>query len=423
MILLCTTCGTELFKQFLLQVMCYPPKYIIPDIPWGVERVAEAGVDRVDKINRGADGVDLAKCQALAGETALIVFVDYAEDPGSKEPRPEYFPVREAKIVAARSYAGKLLLDVCLCNFVYYDDEVRRGYDSDLGKAISGAPPPPERLWNRRIAGQAGIVKAIPTGPQRMLYADNRTWKSGGKFVLRFKKANNAEPDLAFKPEPETKAEEVEDEHDDWKSVVDRIASSWAMKTKLFYQIEVQQNASSHRARRQDPKDVRGKPVYGLSSGDRAALVVHFYFGDVDRRSMARTLLEITADPTYLSTVGNSLIDVYPEQWSGKVERLQLIVKRQLSEVFTRLRIQERANTPTTDAALATVELYLRIVPRGFYIWMILALFFTGSFLNAVPEDFGAPDFQVGWGAKVLGSVMMATAFWLGFSKLPAKGD
>lgn len=406
MVLLCTTAGTELFKQFVLQVMSYPNGYIVSDVPWGLDRVR-------------ADSLD---CDALKKDNALVVFVDYYEDPESLAPRASYRPLREAKIVNARNYAGKLLLDLRMGGFVYYSPDVERGYPAG-GSAGSTAALPAEQLrWNQRIGAEDDIPQAIATDPGKpMKYKDFGSWKSGGLFVLRLKDTPGMPP-VDFLIVGDKSRDGIRDQHDDWKGVIDRIAGSYQMKDKLFYQVELKKTRSN--GTRDFPTTFGGKTVYRLSSGDYAQLVVHFYFGaGVGHRDLSQMLLEVSTDPAYLSTVGNALIQVYPDQAAGKVETLELIVKRQLSEEFTRVRIQQQIAIASGAASLATVELYLRIIPRRLYIWILVALFFAGSFLDAVPEDLGGPGFKVGWGAKLLGSAMMAGAFWLGFSKLPSKGE
>ncbi|MDX6576325.1 MAG: hypothetical protein QOE96_2278 [Blastocatellia bacterium] len=106
-------------------------------------------------------------------------------------------------------------------------------------------------------------------------------------------------------------------------------------------------------------------------------------------------------------------IDVYPRQTSGKIEQLRLIAKKQLSQEFTRVTIQQTAVTP----ALATTELYIRLRPRQWQIPAILIAFCLGTLLSSLPESVGWI-----WLWKVMGAALMTGAFWLAFSKLPGKG-
>ncbi len=398
MVLLCSTAGTELFKQFVLQVMCYPNGYIISDVPWGLDRVH----------------LDCRNSDALKAQDALIVFVDYYKGEKTLEPQAVYLPLRRAKIVNARNYAGKLLLDLCTEDFVYYGAEVDPSYAADRAGTTDGGTP--ALRWNRRLAAQDGIPKAVATSPATaMRYEHFQSWKSGGMFVLPMRESAG-EPALDF-----ATSAEVRVQHNDWKSVVDSIAASWPMKGKLFYQIDLFDPSSK------TPQSLAttfaGKTVFGVASGECVELFLHFYFGsEVDRRGSAQTLLDVTTDPSYLSIVGNTSIQIYPDQSAGKIETLQLVLKPQLSEAFTRLRMQQRSADAAGSAALATVELYLRILPRRLFIWMLVMLFFAGSFLGGVSENLSISTFNVGWLAKLLGSLMMAGAFWIGFSKLPSKG-
>jgi hypothetical protein len=398
MVLLCSTAGTELFKQFVLQVMCYPNGYVISDVPWGLDRVR----------------TDCLKSDALKTEDALIVFVDYYEDQKTLEPRAVYLPLRRVKIVNARNYAGKLLLDLRTDDFVYYGPDVARVYDADReGTAVS---VPPAQRWNERIGAQDGVLKAIATSPNTaMRYKDFPSWQSGGMFVLQLRDTAG-EPGLDFAAPPDVRAQ-----HNDWRSVVDRIAPAWQMQGKLFYQLDLFESAS--KTPRSLAGTFGGKTVYGVASGDCVELLLHFYFGaGVDRHGLVQTLLEVTTDPTYLAIVGNTSIQIYPNQSAGKIETLQLVLKPQLAEAFTRVRMQQRSADTATGAALATVEIYLRILPRRLFISILVGLFFAGSFLNALPQDLGTLTSNAGWVAKLLGSLLMAGAFWIGFSKLPSKG-
>lgn len=382
MILLFSSAGEEIFKQFILEVLCYPSGYLIVDVPYSVGRVEDRFVHRPADLER---------------KRGVMVFVDYAACEHGVEPC--YLPFRLAKIERAQIFAGKLLLDLRLGEYIHYDDDVKRSY-VDNGWALSAS-----RLWNKIIAQQRNAPHVVARDPAHPLDPRNpATWKSGGKFVIEVGDAT-----LDFQPDQERR-DEIRRRCEDWKSTIDMLADRTQLRDKLFYQIRglvrpgkgdgIPLNAAG------------GQAVYDVRPGDSFDLMLHFYYGDKKRQGTKR-VLEVTTESGYLATLGRTAIDVYPEQISGKIERLRLVVKRQLSEEFTRVMIQEK---DAPRPSLVGAEVYLHIRPRWLYVWLILGLFFLGALANALPTEW-----KWVWLPKVVGSLLMAVSFWLAFSKFPSK--
>jgi hypothetical protein len=412
MILLFSSGGEEIYKQFVLRVLCYPTEHILSDVPYSLDRVASP--------------FDQSPADLVKEQKAVIVLVDYVitgNDGGSLE--PVFLPLRMATIIRASRFAGKLLLDVRLGSYPYYDEEIRRGYHGnsyDLGA----------RLWSRVIRETPLSPRPKPSSSDKPIKPDDRSsWVSSGKFVLKI-----ADEGLDFQVHDSRGEETIRAECDDWKSVIDMVTQRGQFEDKLFYQIWGLRKPEVDLVRKHfwsdlfygvgvgvrlkksiDEDGVRlltlgDRSVYELSAGDSAELVLHFYQGK-KRLAQDKKTLEIITDDSYLTTLGMLAIDVYPQQTSGKIEQLRLIAKKQLSQEFTRVTIHEtNVQTPT----LAGSELYIRLQPRRGYIGAILIAFFLGTLLNSLPEHF-----RWIWVWKVLGGGLMAGAFWLAFSKFPSK--
>ena len=387
MILLFTSAGEEVYKQFVLQVLCYPSQFILTDIPYRLKRV-----DRP---------YDLSPAE-LTNQDAAIVLVDYVESDGPNATiEPIFLPLRMATIVRASRFAGKLLLDVRLGKFPYYDDDTRKGYE------IPNAPLSPPRLWNHVIKANTNAPHPKERTPGVPIDPKNRdSWVSSGKFVLNISKGL-----LDFEVIDSRGEARIQAECEDWKSVIDMATSRRQLEDKLFYQIcDLKKSDSEENVQVQT---IGRRSVYEISAGDSAELALHFYQPERPPTGKKR-VLKITTDDKYLGNLGKIAIDVFPQQISGKIEHLRLIVKKQLSQEFTRVSINEG---DTDLPALATTELYLVIRPRRFFVGAILIAFALGVLLNALPEHV-LPWF---WVWKVLGSILMAGAFWLAFSKFPSK--
>jgi hypothetical protein len=390
MIVLITSAGREMYKQFILQVLCYPNEYVLPDVPYGLDRVAEPFAHSATD---------------LSGQLAVVVLVAYKDNNGV--PEAQFYPLRLARIVKSRIIAGKLLVDLRLGLFPYYEDGIQTAY-RDPGVTIDTG-----KKWSRVLCQKRDAPVATARPGKTMQFADPASWRSDGKFVFSI-----ADNDLDFNID---KAAEVAVRYhrDDWKSVIDMIAPSSQLKDKLFYQISV----LSGRAEKTDKRltEYGSKTIYDLQSGDSADLFVHFYFGGGHghSREEGKRVLEISTDRSYVATIGRSSIDVYPQQFEGKIESIQLIAKKQMSEEFTRLAIREKDGVAGFPA-LATAELYLRIRPKPALIWVVLTLFFVGALLSALAIDLPLPSPLNSIGSKVVGSIMMAIAFYLGFAKFPS---
>jgi hypothetical protein len=403
MIALISSAGEEIYKQFVLRVLCYPTGHILADVPYSLDRVASP--------------FDRLPCD-LTNEKggAVIVLVDYVRSSGADPLKPIFLPLREATIVKARRIAGKLLLDVRLGDCCFYDAEVKAGYANQ----ITDARP---RIWSAVISSASESPRPMRKDPARPIDPDDHTsWVSTGKFVLEI--ARDALDFRVF-----DRAESVRTEYEDWKSVVDMITQRGQFDDKLFYQIWGLRKPAIESIRFQGLKTLLGRlrlrnledhsgvkvltlgerTVYQLMAGDSAELGLHFYHGQKRLKNIRRSL-EVTTDDAYLATLGMVTMDVYAGQTSGKIEQLRLIARKQLSQQFTRLTIQEKADPP----ALATTELYVRIQPRRWHIAIILIAFLLGTFLNSLPEQ--TPRI---WLWKVVGAALMTGAFWLAFSKFP----
>lgn len=396
MILLLSTGGKEIYKEFVLRVLCYPTEFVLADVPYSVDLVQD---------------IYTRDPAALEGSDAVICFIEYVERGNATPPLEAVFiPLRLAQIEEARRYAGKLLLRLRLGDFVYYNDAAKRAYmkaESDDASRLS---------WNQAI-------KRLPLAPHAKSTRedghidprDGDSWHSSGKFVIGL--PNDFELPKAGSPR-------IRAERDDWKNTIDIMAGRTQLADKLFYQIgglrgvgggEVSLSAHQRRS------------VYALAPGTSVDLTLHFYYGDGRRTDPKRTL-EVVTPAEYLTILGNTNIEVDPAQKSGKVETVRIRAKRQLAEELSYLAIRDKT-VPT--AVLASTELYFRITPRWEYVGLILGLFFVGSLMSGLPADFKTPSVFVGtfvegllarpWLVKVLGSCAMAGAFYLGFSKFPSK--
>jgi hypothetical protein len=393
MILLFSSAGEEIYKQFILQVLCYPHGFTIPDVPYSLGRV-----------NRPFDDAP----EGLIGKTSAIVFVDYVVD--GKTVEPTFLPLRLARIEKAMRFAGKLLLHLTLGEYMHYDDTVRRAYTEQIEQDAS-------RRWNRVIR-QTPNTPSVTARPSRQIDGeDPSSWGSGGKFVVEIE---DGKLDFSVPAQAATK---IRGEYEDWKSTVDMIADRKQLRDKLFYQI-----CGVSRSDKSDEviplRPFHGKSVYEIRPGDSLDLVLHFYYGS-KKRTGDRRVLDIITESPYLATLGRTSIDVYPEQISGKIEKLRIIAKKQLSEEFTRLAIREGTGTKDTspkEISLTATQLDIRIRPRQFYVATIMAAFLLGTLFNALPEH-ASWSSLLGWLGvyKILGSGLMAVAFFLAFSKFPSK--
>ena len=393
MILLFSSAGEEIYRQFILQVLCYPKGFIIPDVPYSLGRV-----------NRPFDETP----EGLKGKTSVIVFVDYVALGKSVE--PTFLPLRLAQIEKATRFAGKLLLHLKLGEYVYYDDTARRAYSEEIEQE---AP----RRWNRVIR-QTPDTPSVKARDSRQVDAeDPESWGSGGKFVVEI-----GDGRLDFKVAAETE-EKVRREFEDWKSTVDMIADRKQLRDKLFYQI-----CGVSRSDQSEAIPLRvfnGRSIYEIRPGNSLDLMLHFYYG-AKKRTGDRRVLEIITESPYLATLGRTSIDVYPEQMSGKIETLRIIAKKQLSEEFTRVALREGGGSKDTspkDPSLTATQLDVRIKPQQFYVGTIMSAFLLGTAFNAIPAD-ATWSSLTGWPGvyKIVGSGLMAVAFFLAFSKFPSKG-
>jgi hypothetical protein len=382
MIVLVSSGGEEIYQQFVLQVLCYPCGHILPDVPYSLARVCSPFDQSPDDLKKGTK--------------AVIVLVDYVPSGNLTTPlEPVFVPLREATISRARRFAGKLLLDLTLDNYCYYDEQIKQSYD-DKGTDI--AP----RFWSRVIRSIPQSPHPAPASGGSIDPSDPKSWVSAGKFVLQI---DDDKLDLRVL----SIAEQVRAERDDWKSVVDMVTKRGQFEEKLFYQVSEFRSPDTNNS--VPLLTVGDRTVYALTAGTSAELVLHFYQGR-KRQSKNKSVLQVSTDNTYLTTLGTISIDVYPNQTSGKIEHLRLIAKKQLSQEFTRLTINEAVGTP----ALASAELYIRLNPRKWQIPAILLMFVLGTFLNSLPEHF-----KWLWLWKVVGAILMTLSFWLAFSKLPGK--
>lgn len=409
MIVLISSGGEEIYKQFVLRVLCYPTGHILADIPYSRGRVAEQFKQSTDPLISDEEG-------------AVIVLVDYEETGDTNNPlQPVFLPLRTVKIINPRRVAGKLLLDARLGDYCYYDEDVQKGYSNQAQQI------PPSRMWSAVIAGTDQSPHAMPKDQTRQIDPkDHSTWVSAGNFVLSV-------PAKALDFKVNGDATTVRSEREDWKLVVDMITRRTQFEEKLFYQIWALQRPALDKSNygflyrlrnkfnSEDKKigitTMGGRSVYQLTAGDSAELGLHFYHGRKKQKADQR-LLEITTEDAYLASLGMREMEVYSGQTSGKIEQLQLIAKQQLSQQFTRITICEKQVPGASSAiqpALASTELYLHIRPRRWHIALILIMFFAGTFLNAVPDQTRGK-----WVWKIIGSVLMTLAFWIGFSKLPS---
>jgi hypothetical protein len=380
MIFLFSSAGHETYKQFILQLLCYPTDYILTNVSYSLDLVQEKFC---------------YDPKQLVERSALIIFVDY--DAVGEGIQPVFFPLRRSHITKAAPFGGKLLLDLKLGKFIYYDDLVQRAYKSDIQVEL-------RRRWNTLIKQEQSAPQAVPRPPCTTI--DPKTpasWKSSGKFVIE---VDDGIIDVDNDPQKE---KEIAERCDDWKSVIDMIAPRKQLADKLFYQIKLTKPGASETL---PITNINGGTVFQLTSGDYVDLVVHFYQGK-EKRMGAKKMLATTVDSGFISTIGRTSIDVYPDQHSGKVEKILLIVKKQLSKDVTRVIIREDV---TDESSLANVELYLLVEPRMSLIAYILILFFVGSLLNALP-----PDPKWLWFLRVIGAALMAISFWLAFAKFPSK--
>lgn len=364
-----------MYKQFILEMLCYPNGHFLPDVPYGLDRVEAQFHHLPDR---------------LEGKTALVVFVDYRVEQDSV--KPVFRPLRLATIERSQILAGKLLLDLALSDYMYYDTRERN------------ATGP----WNAAISELDEAPRVERVG-SRIEPGDSSTWKSGGKFVLEI-----GDGRLDLRPDA-TKEPEIRSRADDWKSIVDLLAETKQLGDKLFYQI--QGLVRMGKAGRVPLSAEDNRAAYQVKAGESVDLILHFYHGK-KRRSGHKRMLRVSTESDYLKLLGGPTVDVYPEQISGKVHRLRVIAKKQLAEGSTRIAIRENISEPGAAGfvpALASTELSLRIKPRGFYIGSILALFVVGTLFNSVPDD---PEGT--WLLKVTGAGLMGLAFWLAFSKFPS---
>ncbi|MBV9439136.1 MAG: hypothetical protein JOZ24_04005 [Candidatus Eremiobacteraeota bacterium] len=385
MIVLYTSAGREQYVQFVLQVLSYPESYVLADVPFGLDRVGGKYAESVDQ---------------LAGLPAVIVLVGY-DATAEGAPAPRFYPLRQVTIDSSRCVAGKLLLDLELQQFPLYDDAVRQSY-------VAPGPATP-RAWCKVLAEADDSPRAIPTGSAPMRFAHKTSWKSGGKFIIELSPRS-----LDLDVDPAIEAS-VRRQRNDWKSVIDMIGSTTLLSNRLFYQTSLLGDRLEQTPKK--PARYGTQFVYQLRSEEIAELVVHVYLGPAgDTLTADKKVLEVAADDAYIATIGRSSIDVYPQQREGKIETLQLVTKRQTAEQFTRLTLRQSDGGPLP--VLTTTEFYLRIVPRGGLLALTVGLFVLGTLLNGL--DFNIPIKSGGsLPLKVLGSLVMAAAFYLGFARLP----
>lgn len=380
MLFLFSSAGDEVYRQFILQVLCYPKRYVRLDVPYGLGRVQQKFRDQP---------------QLLEGKTALIVFVTYVGR--GKLPEPVYFPLRECVIIKAKLFAGKVLLDLDLGEFVYYEDWVRRAYEEDV-------PLDPRKKWNSVIKASGGPT-ASPKAPYtQMDFSNPESWGSKGDFVME---VDESVIDVTVDPQ---KAEGVRERSDDWISVIDVISKQNLLAGKLFYQICQLRDAK--RSEVIPHTLVNGRTVFELRSGVSVDVIVHVYPGK-GRRLISKKELNVTVDPELVSVAGGKSIEVYPEQSSGKLERIQLVVKRRLSREETLVSLQEGNGG---EPALAKTEMRLVIRPNWVLIASILLLFAVGTVLNG-----WSVEGKWLWLFKAVGSLLMTGSFFLAFYEFPKK--
>lgn len=400
-IFLFSTVAAEQYRQALLQALCYPVDHVLPDLPYSLEWVSEEF---------------RTTCETLNGAPCTIVLTDYFKG-SDGAPTPLHIPLRRATVQRARVFAGKLLLDVRLGNYAYYDEAAKARYDA-VRNGEELAPEPLECDWSRRLAAQPNSPHPARTGAAQMLYDQKATWKSAGHLVVR------AEVEIEIEPPP-SEAEDVRRDCRDWQGVVELAGSAYYLRSMVFYQIALTRGLRD----RPVPRSLRfaSRTVYSLPAGTRADLSLHFYVGrhredgHVPTNKTDKVPVQVMGSGAYLTTIGNTDFEVYRSQEAGKIERVNLVAKRQLTSQVARIRIAD-SGAAAREPFLATSEVYVAITPPAMHVFAIFVLFFAGSLLNAVPEDAVATSLSP-WALKVVGSLMMAVAFWLGFSKFPTKGD
>ncbi|MDX6576324.1 MAG: hypothetical protein QOE96_2277 [Blastocatellia bacterium] len=272
MIALISSAGEEIYKQFVLQVLCYPTGHILPDVPYSLDRVANP--------------FDQSPSDLVDEKEAVIVLVDYVPTGNLAQPlQPLFLPLRKATISRASRFAGKLLLDVRLGEYCYYDDNIKNSY---IPASASVTP----RFWSGVIGAIDQSPRPMPTSPGKAIDpADRKSWMSTGNFVLKIGKDA-----IDFRVLDARGEKVVRDECEDWKSVVDMVTRTGQFEDKLFYQISGLRRPDSEVSL--SLLTVGDRSVYQLTAGDSAELVLHFYQG---RKRQATDKSVLQTLPTTLS--------------------------------------------------------------------------------------------------------------------------
>jgi hypothetical protein len=393
-VLLFSSAGESVFEQFLLSVLAYPEDHILIDVSYGLNRVPDLYKQNPRK---------------LKNRKALITFLGYRSGEQGV-PQPLYFPLRQAVILSSRVFAGKLLLNVKLGKFVYYKERCSEIWHNKI-KDIAEAPKPELRK------GQAAMVFDVKT-----------SWRSGGFFLMD---VDRNLIDIRIDANEEAT---IREEANDWKSLIDTISTEKPFSEKLFYQIwKVQEGGSSEPVNSIEKNE---RSMFSVTPGQAIDVILHFYPGKGKHTSNEPSKLSVKVSPELVSLISQGPIEVHPAQTSGKVERVQLLVKRRLSSEITPVIFQEEGASTKT---LGRTEVYLKIHSTGLAV-AIFGLFFLGSFLVAIPTEgevftrlvteavflYGheysiAESFNWFWVLKLSGSLLMAISFWMAFSKFPTK--